>query len=308
MQKKRKMDFSILRRYILLIMDTRFLDSLVSVIECGSIAAASRQLNLTPAGVAQRIRALEDEIGTPLVVRAGRTVRPTATAVAILSRARTVQQAIRDLKSVAASGLLSGELRLGVAPTLLSGLAPDILSRFTRTHPQIEVRISRNNSSELYTQLTDGRIDLALSSHPSFLLPKTCQWRLLREEPFVVVAPSTVRTQSPFAILSSEPFIRLDRKVYAGQMIDAYLRRSGLRPRERFEMDGPEAIAVMVDRGLGVSILPDWAPPWPAGLNLRKIRLPDRNFVRKIGLLWMRGSLRIGLINAFLKEAVKAIR
>lgn len=289
-------------------MDTRFLDSLVSVIECGSIAEASRQLNLTPAGVAQRIRALEDEFGTPLVVRAGRTVRPTSTAVAILARVRTVQQGIRDLKSVAASGLLSGELRLGVAPTLLAGLAPDILSQFIRSHPQIEVRISRNNSSELYARLTNGQIDVALSSHPSFLLPKTCQWVLLREEPFVVVVPAAIRTRSPFAILSSEPFIRLDRKVYAGQMIDAYLRKSGLRPRERFEMDGPEAIAVMVDRGLGVSILPDWAPPWPAGLNLRKVALPDRHFVRKVGLMWMRGSLQIGLINAFLKEAVKAIR
>ena len=288
-------------------MDTRFLDSLVSVIECGSIAEASRQLNLTPAGLAQRMRALEAEIGAPLFVRAGRTVRPTATAVAILSQVRTLQQGVRDLKSIAANGALSGELRLGVAPTLLYGLVPNILSRFTKTHPRIEVRITRNNSSELYAKLADGQIDAALSSHPSFSLPKTCQWALLREEPFVVIAPSTIRTRSPHAILSNEPFIRLDRRVYAGQMIDAYLRKSGLRPRERFEMDGPEAIAVMVDRGLGVSILPDWAPPWPEGLRLRKIGLPDRSFVRRIGLLWMRGSLRSGLIHAFLDEAAKAI-
>jgi DNA-binding transcriptional LysR family regulator len=289
-------------------MDTRFLDSLLSVIDCGSIAEASRQLNLTPAGVAQRIHALEDEIGAPLLVRAGRTVRPTATAVAILARMRTVQQGVRDLKSVAASGILSGELRLGATPTLLSGLVPDILSRFMKTHPQIEVHISRNNSSELYARLSDGRIDVALTSHPSFLLPKTCQWVLLREEPFVLVTPAAIRTRSPLAILSNEPFIRLDRNVYAGQMIDAYLRKSGVKPRERFEMDGPEAIAVMVDRGLGVSILPDWAPPWPAGLSIRKLALPDRKFVRKIGLLWTRGSLRVGLINAFLKEAVQAVR
>jgi DNA-binding transcriptional LysR family regulator len=289
-------------------MDTRFLDSLVSVVECGSIAEASRHLNLTPAGVAQRLRALEDEIGAPLFIRAGRTVRPTATAVAILSQVRLVQQGVRDLKSIAASGALSGELRLGAAPTLLAGLVPDVLSRFAPAYPQIEIRISRNNSSELYAKLADGQIDAAFTSHPSFSLPKTCEWALLREEPFVVVAPSSVRTRSPHAILSNEPFIRLDRKVYAGQLIDTYLRRAGLQPRERFEMDGPEAIAVMVDRGLGVSILPDWAPPWPAGLNLRKISLPDRRFVRRIGLLWMRGSLRASLINVFLEEAMRAIR
>src|SRR5258708_2454458 len=125
-------------------MDTRFLDSFVTVVECGSIAEAARHLNLTAAGVAQRIRALELEIGAPLLARAGRTVRPTAVASAILSQVRTVQREIRDLKSLVASGTLSGELRLGVAPTLLSGLMPDLLSRFSRVHPQIEVRIVRN--------------------------------------------------------------------------------------------------------------------------------------------------------------------
>jgi DNA-binding transcriptional LysR family regulator len=282
-------------------MDTRFLDSLVTVIECGSFAEAARRLNLTAAGVTQRIRALEHEIGAPLVVRAGRTVQPTAAAAAIMAQARIVQRDVQDLKSMAASGTLSGELRLGVAPTLLSSLVPDMLSRFTRAHPRIDVRILRNNSSELYAKVLEGHVDAALTSHPTFALPKSFDWELLREEPYVVVIPGAMRVRSAHAILRDEPFIRLDRRVYAGQMIDAYLRKVGIRPNERFEMDGPEAIAVMVDRGLGVAILPDWAPPWPEGLRLRKIALPDRKFVRKIGLIWLRASLRSGLIHAFLR-------
>ncbi len=285
-------------------MDTRFLDSLVTVVECGSIAEAARRLNLTAAGVAQRVRALESEIGTPLLTRSGRTVRPTAAAAAILIRARNVQREVNDLKSIAAGGALSGELRLGAAPTLLCGLVPDVLCNFSKAYPQIDLHIIRNSSTELYTKLLDGQIDAAFSSHPYFALPKTCGWTLLREEPFVVLTPSSMRAGHPHKILSSEPFIRLDRKVYAGQMIDGYLRKAGIRPNQRLETDGPEAIAVMVDRGLGVSILPDWAPPWPEGLKLRKIALPDRAFVRRIGLLWMRASLRSGLIGAFLQEAV----
>lgn len=287
-------------------MDTRFLDSLLMVVECGSMAEAARRLNLTPAGVAQRIRALESEIGTPLLTRSGRTVQPTPAAASILLRARNVQREVRDLKSIATGGMLSGELRLGATPTLLCGLVPDVLCRFTRAYPQIEVHIDRNNSAELYTKLLDGEIDAAFTSHPSFALPKTCEWKLLREEPFVVLTPNSMRPRHPHAILSSEPFIRLDRKVYAGQMIDDYLRRAGIHPNERLEMDGPEAIAVMVDRGLGVSVLPDWPPPWPKGLKLRKIALPDQTFVRRIGLLWLRASLRSGLIRALLQETVKS--
>src|SRR5439155_646313 len=104
-----------------------------------------------------------------------------------------------------------------------------------------------------------------------------------------------------------EPFIRLDRNLHAGRLVDAYLRKAGIQPRELFELDGIEAIAVMVDRGLGVAILPDWAPPWPEGLSLAKLPLPDRTFTRRIGLLWTRASLRVGLIHAFLEQAERAL-
>jgi DNA-binding transcriptional LysR family regulator len=140
-----------------------------------------------------------------------------------------------------------------------------------------------------------------------FAIPKTCGWHLLREEPFVVLTPASQRGRDPHAILAQEPFIRLHRSVYAGQLIDGYLRKAGIRPKELFELDGLEAIAVMVDRGLGVSLLPDWAPPWPEGLSLRKLPLPDPSFVRRTGLLWPRASLRLGLIHAFLDQAQQAL-
>jgi len=288
-------------------MNVRFLDTLVTVIECGSVAEAGRRLNLTAAGVAQRIRSLEVEIGVPLVARSGRTVRPTAAAVAIIDRARRIQREVRDLKSIATGGTLSGELRLGVIPTMLCGVVPDVLSQFAKAHPRIEVSIIRGNSAELYRKQFDGQIDAAITSHPSFAIPKTFEWVLLREEPFVVLVPNGMQVRHPHAILTNEPFIRLDRKVNAGQLIDNYLRKVGIRPNERLELDGLDAIAVMVDRGLGISLLPDWAPPWPEGLTLRKIALPDRSFTRRIGLLWMRASLRVGLIRAFLRQAHRTI-
>jgi DNA-binding transcriptional LysR family regulator len=95
--------------------------------------------------------------------------------------------------------------------------------------------------------------------------------------------------------------------VFAGRLIDDYLRKAGIRPKDRYELDGLELIAVMVDRGLGVSLLPDWAPPWPEGLSLRKLALPDRSLVRRTGLLWSRASLRARLVRAFLEQAQFAL-
>ena len=86
--------------------------------------------------------------------------------------------------------------------------------------------------------------------------------------------------------------------------MDDYLRKVDIRPRELFEIEKLEAIAVMVDRGLGVSLLPDWAPPWPEGLSLAKLPVPGgRSFARRIGLIWPRASLRLRLVRAFLEQA-----
>ena len=93
-----KSDF---KGYFLYCMDTRFLESFVTVVEQGSVAEAARRLNLTAAAIAQRIHALESDIGAPLVSRFGRTVRPTEAGVAILGRARNLLREVRDLGSVA---------------------------------------------------------------------------------------------------------------------------------------------------------------------------------------------------------------
>lgn len=289
-------------------MDIRFLETLVTVFDCGSVAEAGRRLNMTAAGVAQRIHALEADVGAKLVFRSGRTIRPTPTATAILDRSRRLLRDVRDIKSIATSGLLTGELRLGVIPTTLSGLLPDILVPFTKSHPKIDVRIVRDHSVALYHRVLDAEIDAAITSHPPFVLPKTCGWCLLREEPFVVLTAKSLRMRDPLEILSRQPFIRLTRNVYAGQLIDNYLRKVGIKPKELFEFDGFELIAMMVDRGLGVSLLPDWPRPWPEGLSLRKLPIRDRSFRRRIGVLWNRSSLRLRLIEALAKSAQATIK
>src|SRR4051812_19585956 len=192
-------------------MDVRFLDTLVMVIECGSVAEAARRLNLTAAGVTQRVRALEAEIGVSLVGRAGRTVRPSAAAVAILERAKNIQRDIRDLKSIATSGVLSGELRLGVMPTMLTGFLPDVLRTFGNDHPDIDIRVIRAPSAEVYRKLSDGQVDAAITSEPPFAMPKMLAWLPVREEPFLVLAPHGMKLRHPHTLLSNEPFIRLDR-------------------------------------------------------------------------------------------------
>jgi DNA-binding transcriptional LysR family regulator len=286
-------------------MDTRFLETFLMTVDNGSIAEAARRLNLTAAAVAKRIRALESEIGAVLVTRSGRTIRPTEAGAAIVERARHFVIEARDFKSIAATDRPSGQLRLGTFQSALSGLLPDILALMKEKYPQIEVSITLGISAELYRKVLDGDdLDAVIIAQPPFAIPKSCDWRLLREEPLIVLTRAPAPSRAPHAILASEPFIRLHRRLWPGRLVDSYLRKAGIRPRELYEIDLPEAIAVMVDRGLGVSLLPHWAPPWPEGLSLAKLPLPDAApFARRIGVVWARASPRLRLVYAFLEQA-----
>jgi DNA-binding transcriptional LysR family regulator len=288
-------------------MDIRFLESFVMVVEHGSFAETARRLNITAAGVAQRIRALEVDFGTLLIARSGQRVRPTEAGLAILDRSRSVIRDLRDLKSIAVQDRPAGQLRLGATGASTSGLLPDILTLLTEKYPEIEIYILSGNGAELYQRVLDDELDAAIIPHPPFAIPKPYGWHLVREERLVVLAPTSVRTRNPHAILASEPLIRPRRNSWVGQLVEGYLRNAGIRPRDRFELDTLEAIAVMVDRGLGVSLMHDFAPPWPEGLSIRKIALADNQFARRLGLIWNRTSARIRLVRVFLEVTLVAL-
>nr|WP_225589455.1 LysR substrate-binding domain-containing protein [Pseudoxanthomonas sp. PXM01] len=279
------------------------MNTFVVVADRGSMAAAARVLNITPAAVAQQIRTLERELGAPLIARAGRTVSLTEEGSRILQRARDLLRDVADMRSIANDSEVSGELRLGACPTALAGMLPDILARMVDKFPQINVFIRPGYSAELYRAVEAGELDAALVLQAPYILPKTCDWQLLREEPLVMIAPARMAGRDPHDLLRTEPLIRYDRNQWGGRVADEYLRAAGIVPRERFELNGLNAIAVMVDRGLGVSLVPDWARPWPEGLDLVRIPLPLPSEPRRIGMVWSRSSVRIRLVTVLLQES-----
>ncbi|SHL86839.1 LysR family transcriptional regulator [Rhodanobacter sp. OK091] len=288
-------------------MDTQFLHTFITIVDQGSMAAAARVLNITPAAVAQQIRTLEREIGATLIARVGRTVSVTEEGSRILQRSRDLLRNVADLRSVANESGVSGELRLGACPTALAGMLPDVLARMVDTFPEINVFIKPGYSADLYRAVEAGDLDAAVVLQAPFPLPKTCEWLLLREEPLIVLAPKSMANEDPHVLLATQPLIRYDRNQWGGRQADEYLRARGIVPRERFELNALNAIAVMVDRGLGVSLVPDWARPWPEGLQLARIPLPNPTVPRRIGIVWSRSSVRVRLVTVLLQESRKAM-
>lgn len=281
-------------------MDIRFLESFIAVVDDGSVAAAARRLGLTPAAVAQRLHTLEIDVGHPLVTRVGRTVQPSASGLAILKHARMLVDSTRELRALAANDQPKGRLRLGATATALTGLLPGIISRLNERYPLIEYFVRPGSSMDLYSAVTQGDLDAALLVRPAFQMPKSTGWLPVRDEPLVLIAPQAMPFEDVRSAIQRHPFIRYDRNQWGGHLVDQYLRRHRFKVREWLELDALDAIAALVHRGLGISIVPDWAPPWPEGLKLRKIVL-DHTERRVTGVLWNKSGVQIATTRAFVE-------
>ena len=270
------------------------------------MAAAARSLCLSPSAIAQQLHALERDLGAPLIVRVGRTMRMTEQGGMILEQSRELLRDAANLRNIAHGGALRGELRLGACTTPLIGMLPEILARVSKKFPQIEVHIQSASSSELYREVELGNLDAAFVLEAPFPLPKTCEWTMLREELLIVLAPPELAGSDVHALLKEQPFIRYDRNQWGGRSAEQYLRAAGIIPRERFELNALNAIAVMVARGLGVSLVPDWSPPWPEGLEIARLSLPKQHLARRIGIVWSLATVRTRLVGVLREESEKA--
>lgn len=289
-------------------MDTNFLKSFITVAELGSIAEAARHLNLTASAVAQRVRALEDEIGVPLLLRAGRTVQPTAAGASLLPEARRIVSAVSGLRGLANEGLVAGNFRLGVFTSALTGVVPDILVALLRDLPLVDIYVQRAISLELYPKVLSGELDAAFVLRPNFEFPKSVEWLPLRREPLIALVPEEETSDDINDLINRYGFVRFDRNNWGGRLASQYLEANGLRPNERIELDSLEAIAILVSKGLGVSIVPEWAPPLPQGVRLRRVVLDEGEYAREIGIIWLRSSPKIAISRRLSDQALKWAR
>ena len=289
-------------------METSYLHSFLLVVETGSMAEAARRLDITAAAVAQQIRILEREFDAPLLARAGRTVLPTSAGHRLAQSAPQLLRELANAKTHVSQEGTAGELVIGTINTALHSLLPDILAGFVKKCPDAKVFLRSATTRELYEAVRQGELDAAVCLHPSFALAKTFDWTLLREEPLVLLVPRQLAHLDPHTLLRTQPLIRYDRSLGGGQMVERYLRAAQIAPQERFELSSLVAIAMMVDRGLGVSLVPDTALNLPDGQGVVRLALPEESQSRRFGVMWLRSSARLPLIHKLVECARTVVR
>lgn len=146
-------------------MDLRQLRSLVQIVELGSITGAADRLNIAQPSLSRQVKALEEELGVPLLCRHGRGVMPTEEGERLARRARVILEDVQNLASdiSAGSGPLSGTVTLGLPPTVSEVLATHLVERTMAEYPEVKLRITSGFSGHVQDWLLRGKIDIGIA-------------------------------------------------------------------------------------------------------------------------------------------------
>lgn len=141
------------------------IQAFVAVIKAGSIHAAARDLGLSQPAMSKALRALEEELATPLLLRSINGVEPTEYGKVFYQRAQIVIDELRKAQEdvIQLRGKLEGSLTVAIAPASTMQLAPMVFKDFRRKCPDVKLHIVEGIWPSVAEPLRNGTVDLALS-------------------------------------------------------------------------------------------------------------------------------------------------
>jgi DNA-binding transcriptional LysR family regulator len=285
-------------------MDVDQLRAFVAVARARRFTRAARTLGTTQPSLSRRVQQLERALGAKLVVRTPAGVVLTSAGERFLGHAE------RALASVDAgrtaleelSGEPRGTVALGSQPTISAYVLPALLARFLARHREVVLRLREGLADQIEERLASGELDLAIMNLPVRRLDLAAQ--KLWQEDYLLVVPAAHRLASAdravaLADAVSEPLVVVPG-AQATHALFAACEEKGVRPHVVVDADNLEAVRRMVERGLGVALLPR---TMAEATDARRVRaLPiARGGVRRQVALVHRGE-------AYLTSAARALR
>jgi DNA-binding transcriptional LysR family regulator len=143
-------------------LDLELLRSFVSVVDAGGFTRAGERVHRTQSTVSQQIKRLEEDIGQPLLNRAGKDVTPTEAGERLLSYARRLLALAEEARDVLARPGPEGAVRLGIPEDFAAYRLTKLLATFARSHPGLRLDVRADQSAYLRSGLERGELDLAL--------------------------------------------------------------------------------------------------------------------------------------------------
>jgi DNA-binding transcriptional LysR family regulator len=237
-------------------------EGFVAVAVEGNMRRAAERLYISQPALSARIKGLEEQLRAPLFRRTRSGMVLTHAGRAYLPYAEQALESLRGGAAIVAelAEAVTGELLIGAAPAVSAYVLPELLARYATRHPDVRLVVRTHHSEELVAMVARGDVQLAIVRD---LRDARFRMRPLFEDELVLVA----RPDHPFALsgtvdvvaFTRAQLILFDRTSSYYDLTRSLFESLGVVPRGVIELDNIEAAKRMVERGLGVALLPGTA-------------------------------------------------
>ena len=229
----------------------------LKTVECGSFTKAAELLNYSQSGISRMINDLEKEWHVTLLRRSRAGVLLTADGTRLLPQIKRVCDEYTSLQTRIdeLNGLQSGLIRIGTISSVATHWLPNIMQSFKRDYPKIDYEILLGHYGDIEHWINDGRVDLGFLRLPA---DSSLDSSFLEQDELMAVLPENHPLAQNDKVcvsrLSEYPFILLEKG--AGGEISELFRQCGVTPQVKCTTLDDYAVMSMVEKGLGISILP----------------------------------------------------
>ncbi len=273
------------------------LQYLVALADTQHFGKAALRCHITQSTLSAGIRDLEAVLGTAVAERSNRRVLITPFGAQLAERAKAVLREAEEVMEVAraARSPMTGEMRLGVIPTIGPFVLPRVFPALKERFPELTIYLREEQTAPLLARLEGGELDVALIALPY----DTDDLRIdvIMEDEFLFACNRNHELAGAEEIslqaLADEPLMLLEEgHCLRGHTLDV-CRTSDRRARAQFEASSLLTMVQMVAAGVGVALIPRLAVDAHitrgTGISLSRLGVPA---ARRIGLAWRPTSLR----------------
>ena len=269
----------------------------VAAAQQGSVSGASQSLSISQSSVTESIKDLEAILGVALFDRHPRGLNITPEGQQFLRSATSILAEVSNATRMLTEGAkrIGGQLNLGVTSLTAGYVLSDILSKYRRLNPRVEVTAIEDSGEYLEHLIIGGELDVAVMVTSNLRNSHALQSEIFEVSPFRLWLPLDHRLTKQQSIalsdVTGEQLIVLDvdeMEQEAVKLLSAF----GKRPKIAFRTRSVEAVRSLVAAGAGVAVLPDLVyRPW----SLEGDRIVSRDVsgalpVVQVGLVWRKGS------------------
>lgn len=278
-------------------------------------ARAAESCFVTQPTLSMMIQKLEDELGLRLFDRSRQPVTVTREGEVVLARARQILADVSRLRDAVAElrGSVTGDVRLGIIPTLAPYLLPMLLPRLQARYPTLRLHVHEWQTERLHLALRDGSVDLALLATPVDEVAGLTAIPLFQEEFVAYVAPHEAAFSKAYILPEDLSLTRLwlleEGHCLRGQVQHlCALRPQSLDDQQLvYEAGSLETLVNLVDSQGGITVLPRLAVRFlDAGRRNRVRDFADPTPVREVQLAVAKSYARMGVLHAVRDETLAA--